>query len=206
MGWFILNKYYGKSDETPVYVAALVLDPSKRDTYIKQNWHKEWYESAIVGANSVWEEDFNINLASDSPAVPVPMGPPQKKFGQELTRLMRHIEVKLPTPRDADDFMTFVTSPPSTMGGTPLQWWCQAEQQARYPRFSRMTITILSIPAESAEAERAFSGARRTCSWERLRLKCVTTELIECIGNWLREGHILPLSQNWLGLAEAKRW
>jgi hypothetical protein len=69
-----------------------------------------------------------------------------------------------------------------------------------------MAITILSIPAESAEAETAFSGARRTCSWERLRLKCVTTELIECIGNWLREGHILPLSQNELSLAEAKRW
>jgi hypothetical protein len=63
-----------------------------------------------------------------------------------------------------------------------------------------MAITILFIPAESAEAERAFFGARRTCSWEILRLKCVTTELTECIGNWLREGHILPLSQNGLGL------
>jgi hypothetical protein len=71
MGWFILNKYYGKSDETPVYVAALLLDPSKRDAYIKQNWRKEWYEPAIVGADSVWEADFNINLTSDSPAVPV---------------------------------------------------------------------------------------------------------------------------------------
>ncbi len=127
IGWFILNKYYGKSDETPVSVAALVLDPSKRDAYIKQNWHKEWYESALVGANGVWEEDFNINLASDSPAVPVPMGPPQKKFDQELTRLMRHIEVNLPTSRNADDFMTFVTSPPSAISGTPLQWWCQAK-------------------------------------------------------------------------------
>ena len=75
-----------------------------------------------------------------------------------------------------------------------------AEQWARYPRLSRMAITILSIPAESAEAERTFSGARRTCLWERLRLKCVPIELIECIGNWLGDGHILPLSQNGLGL------
>ncbi|KAH7339241.1 hypothetical protein BKA66DRAFT_435039, partial [Pyrenochaeta sp. MPI-SDFR-AT-0127] len=41
MGWFILDKYYGKSDETPVYIAALLLNPDKRDTYIKQDWRPE---------------------------------------------------------------------------------------------------------------------------------------------------------------------
>jgi hypothetical protein len=30
MGWFILDKYYTMSDEAPVYVAALLLDPRCR--------------------------------------------------------------------------------------------------------------------------------------------------------------------------------
>lgn len=37
MGWFVLNKYYAMTDNVPVYAAALLLDPSKRQAYIKQN-------------------------------------------------------------------------------------------------------------------------------------------------------------------------
>ena len=38
MGWYVLSKYYGLTDEAPVYAAALLLDPSKRSAYIKKNW------------------------------------------------------------------------------------------------------------------------------------------------------------------------
>jgi hypothetical protein len=37
MGSFVLTKYCTMSDETPVYVAALLLDPSKRSRYIKHS-------------------------------------------------------------------------------------------------------------------------------------------------------------------------
>jgi len=63
-----------------------------------------------------------------------------------------------------------------------------------------MAITILSIPAESSELERAFSGSRRTCSWDRLRLSCLNIQRIESIGNWIREGHIRPSHLNGMGL------
>jgi hypothetical protein len=63
-----------------------------------------------------------------------------------------------------------------------------------------MAIAILSIPAESSEPERTFSGARRTYSWVRLRLKSTTIEIIECIGNWLRLKHIRPFWENGMGL------
>jgi hypothetical protein len=63
-----------------------------------------------------------------------------------------------------------------------------------------MAIDILSIPAESAEPERTFSGARRTASWDRLRLLIESIEKIECIGNWLREGHIRPSAEGGMGL------
>ena len=53
-----------------------------------------------------------------------------------------------------------------------------------------MAIDIFSIPPSSAEPERSFSHARRTQSWDRLRLSAKTLEILECIGNWLRNGHI----------------
>jgi hypothetical protein len=38
----------------------------------------------------------------------------------------------------------------------------------------------------SAEAERVFSGARRTISWERTRLSSHTVERTECVKNWTK--------------------
>ena len=63
-----------------------------------------------------------------------------------------------------------------------------------------MAIDILSIPSESAEPERAFSGARRTASWDRLRISCRNLEKVECIGNWLKEALIVPSADGGLGL------
>ena len=48
-----------------------------------------------------------------------------------------------------------------------------------------MAIDILSIPSMSAEAERVFSGARRTVSWERILLGSTSIERMECLKSWL---------------------
>ena len=79
-------------------------------------------------------------------------------------------------------------------------WWCRKEQYDRYPQPSKMAISVLSIPAESSEPEQAFSGACRTCSWDRLSLSCMNIERIEYMSSWPREGHIRPLHLNGMGL------
>ena len=38
IGWFLLDKYYYKIDETPIYAAALLLDLMNRAAYLWQNW------------------------------------------------------------------------------------------------------------------------------------------------------------------------
>ena len=49
-----------------------------------------------------------------------------------------------------------------------------------------MAIDILSIPSMSAEVERVFSGARRTISWERMRLGSERIENNECLKSFIR--------------------
>lgn len=96
--------------------------------------------------------------------------------------------------------MAFIEAEPIDIDDlTPLEWWYGSEQRRRYPRLSQMAIAILSILAELLELEQIFSGALRTCSWDRLRLSCSKIEIIECIGSWLREGHIRPVHLNGLG-------
>jgi hypothetical protein len=204
MGWFVLDKYYSKTEEAPVYAAALLLDPSRRAAYIRKNWPASWGEPAIDAANVLWEEAFREVPLPDELPTSLPMPPPAnppKKRGVELDLLMKDMEVITADVRDDDDFKTFVESPPFRIDCSPLEWWSRAEQKSRWPRLYRMAMAIMSIPAESAEPERAFSGSRRTCSWDRLRLSCLNIQRIECIGSWIREGHIRLSNLNGMGLA-----
>jgi hypothetical protein len=47
MSWFVLDKYY-YLDKVSVYIVALLLDLSRRNAYIKQNWPETWYKGAII--------------------------------------------------------------------------------------------------------------------------------------------------------------
>ncbi|KAF6528150.1 hypothetical protein HZS61_008452 [Fusarium oxysporum f. sp. conglutinans] len=60
MGWFVLNKYYTLSDQTPVYAAALLLDPSKRRKYIERNWQESWHAPAIAAAQQIWLDEYTM--------------------------------------------------------------------------------------------------------------------------------------------------
>jgi hAT family C-terminal dimerisation region len=202
MGWFVLNKYYTITEEAPVYAAALLLNPSCRVVYLKKNWPEQWHDSAIASAHSIWEVGYkNRDLPptehpSSSNVIPLP-----KKLGVVLDDLFESMEAITSDSEIEDDFMNFIQQPTFRIDCTPLEWWCQMERRERYPRLSQMAIDILSIPPESSEPERTFSGTRRTCSWDRSRLTCLNIQKIECVGNWLREGHIHPHSTSGMGLS-----
>ncbi len=123
-----------------------------------------------------------------------------KEKDNQLQRLLQSIQVKTAPLTEKDDFNMFISDTPISIDCTPLEWWCRPMQRQRYPRLHRMAIDILSIPPGSPEPERTFSGARRTASWDRLRLTIRNIEKVECIGNWLREGHIIRSSRGGAGL------
>ncbi|KAG7404220.1 hypothetical protein Forpe1208_v016016 [Fusarium oxysporum f. sp. rapae] len=204
MCWFILDKYYTMTEDVPVYAAALLLDPSKRKSYIEECWPEEWHEGAFAAARSLWKEEYNydveIQLSEQSLAVPALL---KRKKDTMLSKMRLEVRNKtMARARGKDDFDSFISEAPIALAEdtTPLQWWCSEDVRTAYPRLSRMAIDILSVPAESAEPERTFSGARRTARWDRLRLLIESIEKIECIGNWLREGHIRPSAEGGIGL------
>jgi hypothetical protein len=206
MGWFVLNKYYAMSEDVPAYSAALLLHPSKRVAYLKQNWPEEWHDNSISAARNIWKAEYN-SIAQTPPLdilTTLPTSASEKQKENKLDQLLKSIRVaNIAKPQaiaDLDNFDTFISAPPIEIDCTPLQWWCQPQQRQQYPHLSRMAIDILSIPAESVEPERTFSGARRTASWDRLRLSCANIERVECIGNWLREGLIVPSYRSGMGL------
>ena len=60
-GWAKLEKYYVKSDITPVYRAALALHPSYGYDYFERHWKKamnkpEWYKDMRSAVHSLFDE------------------------------------------------------------------------------------------------------------------------------------------------------
>ena len=100
----------------------------------------------------------------------------------ETELYMRMLDV---TGSIEDEYEDFINSKPISIQGTALEWWLNLTRRADYPRLSQMAIDILSIPSMSAEAERVFSGARRTISWDRISLGSTNIERTECLKSWL---------------------
>ncbi len=121
MGWFVINNYYTVTGDVPVYTATILLDPSKRDAYIRQNWLDEWYESAVGGAREIWAQEYNVQLHDDVSTVTKPVAKPVRHKDNQLALLMKDVEVKTTISRTEDNFMGFITSSPIAIGCTPLE-------------------------------------------------------------------------------------
>ncbi|KAF1736197.1 hypothetical protein CRV24_005135 [Beauveria bassiana] len=198
-GLVVLNKYYALSDQTPVYAAALLLDPSKRRKYIERNWRVSWRAPAIAAAQKIWLDEYKTAAIPESLRAP-PDVPFSRRQRNELDELLSDIAVTSPTVDDADDFETFVNAPPTRITRSPLEWWLNRDQRKAYPRLSCMAIDLLSIPPESSDVESHFSSARRTLSWDRESMTCENLAKMECVGNWIREGIIIPKSHGGRGV------
>jgi hypothetical protein len=109
----------------------------------------------------------------------------KEKDNRELSEFEKLVQELDVTEDDGEDeFERFVTATPHKINCSPLAWWCREEQRLEYPRLHRMAMDILSIPPMSDEAERVFSGVRRTISWDRARLGSWIVEMTELLGNW----------------------
>jgi hypothetical protein len=162
MGWFVLDKYYALTDKAPVYTAALLLDPSRRLAYLEENWPTEWHAAAIDRAQQVWESEYKDFVLPEEVSIPAAPAVVQSAV-TPLERLKQRTQPKTTVSTDRDTFDAFIREDAVDLhGSTALEWWCQPERRRRYPRLHRMAVDILSIPPESAEPERTFSGARRT--------------------------------------------
>ena len=184
-GWATFDKYYSKTDESPLYVAALILHPKRRTAYIEANWKKKWVASAMKKVTKLWES-YRENAPVPVAGSPGLRTPERESESDEFDQIAEGLN-DYTRPQSQDEFEDYCKGDPYDIGKqSPLTWWCQDQQRGRWPRLSYMAIDVLSIPAMSDEPERIFSGARRTVSWERSQLGPDNLEKVECLKHWKR--------------------
>ncbi|CEJ92863.1 Putative Transposase-like protein [[Torrubiella] hemipterigena] len=77
-GWAKLDKYYRLTDESPAYVAAIVLHPSHKWHYIHENWKREWVTPSKKLVATLWD-DYK-------PIASPPLTEPQSNTTNEFLR------------------------------------------------------------------------------------------------------------------------
>jgi hypothetical protein len=173
-GWAKLDKYYRLTDESPAYVAAIVLHPSHKWHYIYENWKKEWAESSKKLIMTLWNEYKPVEPSLALSTVP------STTTNEFLNWRDKHLQPALIT----DEYERYCQSERTYGFTSALAWWLEETQQQNYPNLSRMAVDILSIPAMSAEPERLFSGAKITITDRRNRLGSDMIEALECLKSW----------------------
>jgi len=181
-GWAKMNKYYELSDDTPVYVAALVLYPSRKWRYIEKHWEKDWVITAKERMKAFWQTKYKPDSTASSSTTDPPPPPTNTRPLNEFFQWLDDDASEAITD-EYDQYCDLPQIPGIKQGYT---WWLEPTQQTRFPNLSRMALDILSIPAMSADPERLFSGAKITISDRRNRLGIATIQALECLKSWLK--------------------
>jgi hypothetical protein len=173
-GWSKLDKYYQLTDESPAYIAALVLHPGMKWQYIQKKWKRSWHANAKRLVAELWEQYKPVDTPIPQPDA---SSTTPNEFIQWKSDLIR------PTV-PIDEYDRYCQADLVWECDKPLKWWLEDTQQKAYPNLSKMAIDILSIPAMSAEPERLFSSAKITITDRRNRLRVETIEALECLKSW----------------------
>ena len=187
-GYTKLLKYWNRTERSPAYIAAIVLNPTQKWAYFS-HWERHWQPNMKSALQRFWELSYRSSTGlPERPITPLLREYTENQYHQWLAhRRGSKIEV-------ADELERYIGEPiiplsdEAAFAWSALEWWTRQEQRDRFPLLSRMAIDIFSIPAMSSEPERVFSGAKHTISEQRNRLKASTIEELECLKSWFRLG------------------
>ena len=183
--WAVLDKYYRRLNETPVYYTAVALHPKYRFKYFEEWWshNPPWVESAKDTVRNLWETQYKYRLLGDTAMTTHSCRPKKTRTPWDSFRTA----TPLPLQADEDEISQDEfdrwqqdTHPNDGSVDDPFQYW--SLRQGEYPHLSRMAIEILSVPPMSSEPERLFPGSGEMVGPKRTRLHASTIGLAMTLG------------------------
>lgn len=180
-----LEQYYAKTDENVAIIAALVMNPTIKWTYLMRKWTGEaeilWLRRAQGKVQCLWDiyknrdistnipDTTNVSTATDD-SIDSFLRPPQTPHESE--------------PID-DEYDRYCRSPVASTNDL-IKWW--VNHKLEYPRLSQMAFDLLSIPATETECERLFSGCGNLITDRRNSLSVESVESTELLKVWCKRG------------------
>ena len=184
--WLVLDKYFARLDDSPIYYAAVVTQPTMNWRWFQTKWAAQpaWRAQARRGLDTLWE-DYRHLTDNDNGDVVIPTAPlvaNEWDADNDMTGDTGLEEDQLEKWISGGPIALF-TPLPDRKPLTPLAYW--TSQLAVVPNLAQMAIDMLCIPAMSAECERVFSSAKLLISQRRNRLTTDMIEACECLRAWI---------------------
>ena len=176
-----LQKYYGRTDLTPIYAVGTALHPCRKFGWWKfKDWEQSFQDDAKGFVRGVWSTEYESNAmtlelptlvqAVESDDDFDDLEPQQIPTGSELEQ---YVEDKSPVDLvDMSDVFPF--------------WQTKHE---KWLMLTQMAQDYLAIPATSTPSERCFSQARLVLPHTRNRLGLAKISQLVLMDAWHKHFH-----------------
>ena len=189
LGWKKLDEYYQKTDQSPVYVAAVVLHPGLKWKWLEKAWkdRPQWIKEAKNNVQMLWSEYASLPVTDEDL---------QSAMPEDNARWMDDDFLSDFSDLDnstGDEYVRWCEEGRQPKEFRPLEFWSTQRQRESYPRLSKMARDLFTIPAMSDEPERVFSSAGLMVTPLRGRLSAKAIGQTQCVKSWIKTGVIANL-------------
>jgi hypothetical protein len=190
LAWKKLDSYYTKLGDSPMYSAAIILNPAYGLKTLQHTWGdhvngSDWIAEAKHGLRAWWERWYRQGSdEGDNDQASEALEPPVSAPADEPDHYQQWLQSRIPRADNIDDELDryYKLDPVNTLD--PVEWW--VDHKASFPTVHRLALDILAIPAMAADCERSFSQAKLTLTSQRLSMSADLIERIQCTKNWMR--------------------
>lgn len=174
LAWAKINRYYELTDQSPVYVAAVVLHPRFNWSWAERHWsdRKDWIASAHQQLLALWKQYCDRPSPFTDEPSPKPSSPKRKKQKRrknEDVDLFADFgysseEEQAPVADQWEEYVAIASD--HTITDPYAYWWTK---RFRWPQLTVLALDILTVAPMSDEPERKFSDTglmvtdRRNC-------------------------------------------
>ena len=197
------DDYFKSTDDTPAYLAAVILHPYYKWPFVERHIWKgrnDWIAAGKAAVQGLWERNYKNMGIEEIHHSPTPSKRVKHATGasQFITAGLESSNPHYITDEKLDEYQWYCEQPRLQTSATndsdafetfnPLQWWMDKRRQL--PRLSTMALDLLAAPAMSDKAERIFSMLGNIVRPNRAGLKSSTVAAVGCLRNWDQEGVI----------------
>lgn len=189
--WNKIEKYYILVDSMPVYYAAIMLNPTYKTHWFRQNWQTEekllWIPIVEEKVKAIWRSQYKSNNSSSSSLTSI------RTFSKDETafdrlRAAKRLKLDSSASSSIDAFDEYLACDPVPWDEEKegpfdiIGYW--SDRQSSQPQLARFAFDVFSIPLMSDDNERSFSAGRDMITYRRTRLLDDIIEACQCLKSW----------------------
>ena len=197
LAWSKLNEYYAHLDDTPAYVAAIVLHPHMKWRWLEKRWKDAWIKGAKNRFHElVTEYQYAGDAGTDNKAYTSPTQPSPKRrrlaieflSDDELSDDDDNHSAQSSIQQQLAEYLKEPRSRELSLTSSPIPYWIAVRW--RWPALAAMALDVYAAAVMSDEPERVFSITGAAIGPRRRLLQDDTIKRIMCLKAWRRAGVI----------------